>query len=144
MTAGGSNWESDFPMRDEVEDFLGRKRVFLISCYDGPLGFTVQAEEEGADGNGYLFRAFSETSPYSALYRLRVKMHRAIATRYLSASPGAHSMLHDRVRGRITTDGDRGVLLVVDGIPLDMDELANILETHEGWEFELRIRDALK
>ena len=53
-------------------------------------------------------------------------------------------MTHDWVRGRITVDPERGLVLVVDGIPLDMDDVAVVLGSHEGFSFELRISDSLE
>jgi len=53
-------------------------------------------------------------------------------------------MLHDKLSGRITSDGRGGVVLVVDGTALGIDNLASILLTHEGWAFELQIVDALE
>jgi hypothetical protein len=137
-------WDQDFPMKEEVEDFSGRMRAFTIACHEVPLGFTVRAEEDGTEGNGYQFAVYSETTPYQALGRLRQKMRKALATRHLSGAGGSPQMLHDTLRGRITSDGDGGVLLVVDGTPLDIDDLATLLLSHEGWEFELRIVDALE
>lgn len=144
MRKDGRDWQRDFPIREEVEDFAGRERAFVISCHEGDLGFTVRATEEGRRGGGYEFAAFSETSPYSALGRLRDKMHRGLATRHITGSPGDYQMTHDHLRGRISSDRNAGVLLVVDGIRLAMDDLAKILSTHEGWAFELRIVDALE
>jgi hypothetical protein len=135
---------SDFPIRDEVEDYAGLMRSFVINCHEGSLGFTVRAEEEGRGGSGYEFAAFSETSPYSALGRVRHKMHRGLATRHISGAPGDYHMLHDRLTGRITSDGKGGLLLVVDGIALGLEDLASILESHEGWNFELQIVDGLE
>jgi hypothetical protein len=79
-------------MREEVEDYAGRKRSFVISCHEGGLGFTVRATEEGRGGMGYEFAAYSETSPYSALGRVRQKMHRGLAV-------AAHTLLHRPTRG---------------------------------------------
>jgi len=53
-------------------------------------------------------------------------------------------MLHDELRGRITSDGERGVFVVVDGQALSMNEVATILATHEGFEVELRMRSGLE
>lgn len=131
-------------MREEVEDYAGRERVFEITCYEGGLGFTVRATEEGRGGTGYEFAAYSETSPYSALGRVRDKMRRGLATRHITGPPGDYQMTHDQLRGRISSDRDTGVFLVVDGIPLTMEDLAKILSTHEGWAFDLRIADALE
>lgn len=134
----------DFPLRDEVEDFAGTTRTFVITCHEGGLGFTVRAQEEGREGTGYEFAAYSETSPYAALGRLRQKMHRALATRHITKSDHGYQMLHDGLNGRITWDRERGVALVVDGIQLSMEDLASILASHEGWAFEMKIVDALE
>jgi len=112
------DWGADFPMREEVEDYTGRVRAFVINCHEGGLGFTVRAEEEGRRGDGYQYAAYSETSPYRALGRLRQKMRRALATRHVTGSPGAYRMLHDKLSGRVTSDEKAGVALVVDGIAL--------------------------
>lgn len=144
MKNSGQGWEADFPILEEVEDYTGRCRRFVVTCHDVGLGFTVRAHEEGREGNGYQFAAYSETTPYSALGRLRQKIHRALATRHITASSGSYQMLHDRLRGRITSDGKGGVVLIVDGIPLSMDALTSILLTYEGWDFELQIVDALE
>ena len=49
---------------------------------------------------GYEFGAYSETSPYSALGRVRDKMSRGFATRYTTTAHGARRMLHDGLKGR--------------------------------------------
>lgn len=136
-----SGWQSDFPIREEFEDFSGKLRTFIIDCHEGPFGYTVRAREEKPKGEGYEFAAYSETTPYSALGCLREKARRSMATRHLSRD---RDMLHDALRGRITSDGHGGVLLVVDGLAVDMDELARFLSIHEGWEFELKIKDDLE
>ena len=137
-------WQSDFPIREEVEDYAGRMRAFVINCHEGGLGFTVRAAEDGRHGDGYEFAAYSEASPYSALYRVRQKMRRGLAMRHLTRLRDAYHMLHDRLSGRVTSDGKGGVLLIVDGIPLRIEDLASILGTHAGWGFELQIVDALE
>lgn len=141
MNLLNNTYSDDFPLQDEVEDFSGTIRSFVITCHVGGLGYTVRAVEEGTDGFGYEFSAYSETSPYSALGRLRKNMHRALSTRHITRSDGYTNMLHDSLRGRITVDDTGDPILVVDGIPLDMDELAFILQGLEGWEFKLTIID---
>ena len=144
MKNGDNGWASDFPIREQVEDYTGRMRSFVVNCHEDGLGFTVRAEEEGRGGAGYEFAAYSETSPYSALGRVRQKMHRGLATRHVTGSPGDYRMLHDRLSGRITSDGKGGLLLIVDGIALGLEDLASILGSHEGWAFELQIVDGLE
>lgn len=53
-------------------------------------------------------------------------------------------MLHDTLRGRITSAGEGRMALIVDGIPLGIDDIESFLSSHEGWEFEMRIVDALE
>jgi hypothetical protein len=141
---GTQRWEVDFPLREEVEDCAGRRRSFVVTCHEGGLGFTVRATEEEGQGSAYEFAAYSETSPYSALGRVREKLHRGLATRHITGSPGGYRMLHDKLSGRITSDLAGGPLLVVDGVPLAVDDLASILKSSEGCSFELRITDALE
>ena len=132
----------DFPLHESVEDAFGNLRSFIITCDDLPLGYVVRATEEGKDGLGYEFSSFSETSPYNALWALRQTMYRALATRHITKQDNRYRMMHDSIQGRITWSQEKGLVLVVDGISLDMDDLAGILETHEGWQFRLQISDA--
>jgi hypothetical protein len=141
---GSQDWNNDFPIEEEVEDHAGKTRRFLITCHQGPLGFTVRAQEEEAQGTGYEFAAYSETSPYNALGRLRQKMYRGLATRHITKSLHGYRMMHDKLSGRIASDGNGGALVVVDGIPLSIDDLAHILISHEGWSFDLTIMDSLE
>ena len=143
MKNGNQDWNNDFPIEEEVEDHGGMTRIFLITCYEGPLGFTVRAQEKAAQGAGYEFAAYSETSPYSALGRLRQKMYRGLATRHITRSTHGYRMLHDKLSGRIASDGNGGAVVVVDGIALSIDELAHILISHE-WNFDLKVIDSLE
>jgi len=141
MGSDHPGWEKDFPRREEFEDFSGKMRTFIVDCHEGPWGYTIRAREENPKGEGYEFAVYSETSPYSALGRLRHKARRSMAIRHLSSG---HNMLHDKLRGRLASDGHGGVVLVVDGLAITIDKLTRLLSTHEGWEFELRIKDALQ
>ena len=138
-----TNWKQDFPIHEEAEDFAGRKRSFVIDCHEGPLGYTVRASEAGKERLGYEFASYSETSPYAALGRVRDKMARGLATRHLSSAKGPRGMLHDSLEGRITSRAGE-VVVVVDGIPLDIEDLARFLAAREGWGFHLRITDPLE
>jgi len=135
-------WDDDFPIWDEVEDHAGRKRTFEITFLELELGYRLQAQEVGKEGLGYEFVAFSETNPYNALGDLRGKMRSRMATRHLTGEPGAYRMLHDVLQGRLAWDGGKEeVVMVVDGEVLDLENLARILQTHEGWNIEIRITE---
>jgi hypothetical protein len=110
---GNQGRNNDFPIEEEVEDHAGRTRRFLITCHEGPLGYTVRTQEHEAQGTGYEFAAYSETSPSNALGRLRQKMYRGLATRHITRSLHGYRMLHDKLSGRISSDGNGGALVVV-------------------------------
>ena len=59
--------DNDFPFQQTFTDCSGQQRDFVFSCFHTDLGFGVQAEEEGKDGEGFFFREFDATSPYLAL-----------------------------------------------------------------------------
>jgi len=139
-----ARWQDDFPMREEVEHFSGKTRVFTIDCHEGAFGYSLHAREERVKIGGYEFGAYSETSPYSALGLLRQKMRLALATRHISGAPGHYNMLHDEISGHIASDEEHGLSLVVDGLPLSIDDLARLLSSHEGFNFKLRIKDSLE
>ena len=138
-----TNWRQDFPIHEEAEDFAGRTRSFVIDGHEGPLGYTVRASEAGKNRLGFEFASYSETSPYAALGRVRDKMRRGLATRHLSSAKGPAEMLHDSLDGRISSR-DGQVVVVVDGIALDIEDLARFLAAREGWGLELRITDPLE
>ena len=136
-----SDTDLDFPLREMVEDAFGVERSFLITCHASGINFAVTAEEEDRDGSGYRFTAYSETSPYNALGPLRERMYRSLATRHVTKTESGYRMLHDTLRGWISTDAAGEVVVVVDGIPLTMQDLREILAGHEGFQVRLEIAD---
>jgi hypothetical protein len=133
--------DKDFPIRQAFTDCSGQTRQFLISYFRADLGFGVQAEEEGKDGQGFFFREFDATSPYLALGRLRGRIEKALATRHIEQpEPGNFQATHGTVRGRISyLDGEVG--FVIDGQFLTLRQFGKMVETFEGFEFRLDIRD---
>ena len=96
----------------------------------------------GKKGYGYAFAAFDPENPYLALGRVRGKIRRALATRFLHKDG---SLTHDEVRGRITYLRDEDdVGLVIDGKSMTIYEFAQLLRGLEGFEFELRLVEALE
>lgn len=132
---------TDFPIRETVEDAFGNERAFLITYHPAGLGYMVVAQEEGKEGLGYEFSALSETSPYHALGKLREKLYRSLAMRHITRRGSQYIPMHNTLRGRITWSPDEGLVLVVDGIVLTLEDLRTILEMHESWQFRLEIVD---
>lgn len=137
----GDDPDKDFPVRQAFTDCSGQTRPFVISYFRVSLGFGVQAEEEGKDGQGFFFREFDPTSPYLALGRLRGRIETALATRHIEQrEPGNFQATHRTVRGRISySDGE--VAFVIDRQLLTLQQFAKMAETFEGFELHLQIRD---
>lgn len=133
--------DQDFPLREAFTDCAGQTRHFVISYFPASLGFGVQAKEEGKDGEGFFFREFDATSPYLALGRIRGRIEKALATRHIEQrEPGDFRFTHRTLRGRISySDGQ--VAFVIDGQLLTLQQFAKMVETFEGFEFRLDIRD---
>lgn len=133
--------DKDFPIRQAFTDCSGQNRCFVISYFPASLGFGVQAEEEGKEGQGFYFREFDATSPYLALGRLRGRIRKALATRHIEQrEPGNFQATHQTVRGRISySDGE--VAFVIDGQLLTLQQFGKMVETFEGFEFRLDIQD---
>ena len=101
----------------------------------------MQAEEEGKDGQGFVFREFDATSPYLALGRLRGRIEKALATRHIEQrEPGNFQATHRTVRGRISYSDDE-VAFVIDGQLLTLQQFGKMVETFEGSEFRFDIND---
>lgn len=128
----------DFPREDTFECWDGSERIFIISCREFPgAGFFVEAVEKGKNRMGYEFAAHSETSPYLALGDLRKKMYKALAQRHISKKDGEYFPLHDLIEGRITSDENGELAVVVDGICLSARQLLGLFETYGGFQFKL-------
>lgn len=133
----GSQKQTDFPSSEEFTDFAGRTRKFTLERYPVPSGYGVCASEDVEGDDGYVFRAFSTVDPFQALGDLRMRIRKLLSIRHLVEQHGRLSLTHDRLRGRIDCGG-----VVVDGIFLSFDQLAELIQTYEGFQFDLKIIDS--
>ena len=133
----GSPKQTDFPTSEEFTDFAGRKRKFTLEQFPVPSGYGVCASEDVEGDDGYVFRAFSTVDPFHALGDLRKTIRKLLSVRHLVEQDGRLSLTHDRLRGRIDYGG-----VVVDGIFITFDRLAELLQTYEGFQFDLKIVDS--
>lgn len=133
----GSPKKGDFPMTDEFVDFAGRRGKFTVQRDELPWGYGVAAVEDVEGDDGYVFRAFSPVDAFHALAFLRKKIAKLLSVRHLVEQEGRLSLTHDRLRGRVAHGG-----VVVDGTFLTFDQLAELIQTYEGFQFDLRIVDS--
>lgn len=139
------DWQSEFPIEDTYTKADGRTVEFSISAAETPTGFSLEARETAESRGerlGYMFRAFSPTSPWVALGELRQKLRRHLSTRYVRRDHMGLHLTHDRLEAVVDYSEDEGgVVLQVDGDALRIDELWTILSAHEGFEVTLEIKD---
>jgi len=134
----GSHPQRDFPAKEEFVDFAGRIRTFNLEQYPVPGGgYGVAAIEDTSGDDGYVFRAFSVVDPFHALGDLRKRIPKLLSIRHLFKRQGRLSLTHDRLRGHISDGG-----VVVDGIFLTFEQLAALIQTYEGFQFDLKIIDS--
>jgi hypothetical protein len=129
-------------VRLDLPDAGVGSEIGSLECHPVPTGWAVMATEVTDDDFGYRFEGFSPSNPYLALGQARAKIRAGLATRYLSSGEDGATLSHDILRGHI--DWDRTAnspVLVVDGRPLSMFDLAQMLGTYEGWRVELLIVD---
>lgn len=132
-----NNGSPDFPRTDEFVDFAGKTRKFIVKLDELAVGYCVMAVEDVEGNDGYEFAAFSSVDPFHALADLRKRIPKLLSVRHLIKRDDTLSLTHDRLRGRIAYGG-----VVVDGIFLPFDELAELLQTYEGFQFDLKIVDS--
>ncbi|HEX5180567.1 MAG TPA: hypothetical protein VFW04_14615 [Gemmatimonadaceae bacterium] len=128
--------DDSFPTAETFVDCCGEPHEFALELLRTASGYFLRATECASKDDGYAFAAHSETGPYLALGRLRSKLQKGLATRYLAAGETQPRLGHDVAVGRISYGG-----VVVDGQSLTFDELAAILSVYEGWQFKLEIVD---
>lgn len=134
----GSQPPSDFPATETFVDFAGNIRTFNLEQYPVPGGgYGVAAIEDVEGDDGYRFRAFSVVDPFHALGDLRQRIRKLLSIRHLHKRDGRLSFTHDRLRGHVSYGG-----VVVDGIFLTFEQLAELVQTYEGFQFDLKIIDS--
>jgi hypothetical protein len=125
-----------FPASDEYTDFAGKKRMFDLELTELPFGYVCIARESGIEGEGFQFKAFSRIDPFECLSNLRTKIPKVLSVRHLIQEQGSLQPGHDRLRGRITSGG-----VVIDGRFLTFLQLEEMMQTYEGFQFDLRFVD---
>jgi hypothetical protein len=130
------NHELEFPLTETATDCCGNLRRFRVELHETESGYFLRAHEETGDAAGYEFAAHSESSPYLALGRLRARIQEGLATRYLRIEEHRRSFSHDMAVGTIGYGS-----VIIDGQEIPFEELVNMMQTYEGFQFSLRIVD---
>lgn len=125
-----------FPRTETFHDCCGSLREFQVHLNTTEGGHFVRAVEVSDRAGGYEFAAHHAASPFVALGILRGRIAEGLATRYLTLENGRRNLGHDKAVGHIGYGS-----VVIDGEDVSFDELTSMLQTYEGWRFELRVID---
>ena len=122
----------------------GRSHTLVYRITRWPGGVTAYAEEIGAaQDTGYHISLFADHDGdvRDLLSRLLTTARAEIAQQYLEADEwGGWGLVGDEIRGRLTSDDDDELpLVVIDGRPLPWRDLGRILTSYEGWSIEIHL-----
>jgi hypothetical protein len=127
---------NEFPKEEKFLDFEGKERIFDYLIYELATGYGYSIRAKERKDNGYEFQAISESNLFNALGELRQKIRKRLSTRYLQEEHGHFHFYHLEAKGHISSGG-----AVIDGKFIAFDQLSLILQTYEGFLFELKIQD---
>lgn len=127
-------------------DFAGRAHTFHMVGRLFATGYGISAVElHKGKPSGYRFDAMGPLggSPYQVLGSLRQKIRTGLAYKNLEPDPGEPQLPLGRpVHARIECPADQdGPALIIDGQELGWAELARMVQTYEGFQLRLEIRD---
>lgn len=133
-----------------VNDFSGTRRNFKIQQRLEPNGIFLEATETLE--YGYEFAVHGELNCDQAELFLNLvdKVKIGVSKRYIEAGkfPNGqtyHSIIGDEVAGRIDYDekGSTGPMIVVDGRPYTWEQLGKMVESYEGFQFQIKFFDKI-
>jgi len=125
-----------FPLVETFQDCCGETRQFEVTSHVTEGGYFLRAAELPREEEGYRFAAHHPSSPWVAMGILRRRIAAGLATRYLASHEGRRCLGHDRAVGHVGYG-----CVVIDGQGISFDEFTEMLQTYEGWHFEIRIED---
>ncbi|WP_153038313.1 DUF7686 domain-containing protein [Balneola sp. EhC07] len=131
-----------FPLKEIVIDYSDQKRNFTINLYESPIGGHLLIAKEDKiehDNGGYQFEAYHESNVGLALGDLRRKIKKHLSVRFLEKIAGKNYPRNDELVGLITSGG-----IVVDGIYIEFEKFSKMLDSYEGFQFKLIIKDRLQ
>ena len=133
----------DFPIIESYRNAAGKIIEFSINAEQLPIGYSVKAiETDKSKGKriGYNFHVFSGTIN-EALWKIRDKIKRNLATKYIDEEEGHTVLTHDKLVGRITSSEIGNTVIEVDGKEIDAEKFWEILSMYEGSEISLTIKE---
>jgi hypothetical protein len=131
------------PDQEDFQDFNGKQVKFRYVFHDGGNVYSCRAYEESKAEVSRVFCVYDQLNPANCLYKIREIIMRELNTRYFSETEydAFHQMNFDYFKGNIASDKEGELCIVVDGKKMNMNDLENLLSTHEGFELKITISD---
>jgi hypothetical protein len=142
-SADSDSIKEKFPIIESYRNAAGKTIEFSVNLEDLSTGWTATATEtDKSKGKriGYHFHVCSST-PNEALWKIRTKIRKNLATKYLDETEGETTLTHDEIVGRITSSDKGETVLEVDGKEVDAEKFWKILSAYEGSEISIVIRE---
>jgi len=133
----------DFPITESYRNAAGKIIEFSIDITSLSSGVTATAiETDKSKGKriGYHFNVYSGTLN-EALWKIRDKIKRNLATKYIDEEEGHTILTHDKLVGRITSSDIGDTVIEVDGKEINSEQFWKILSMHDGFEISLTIKE---
>ena len=131
------------PGFEEFQDYSGKQIRFRYTYHDAGNVFTLRAIEDNKGEVSREFCVYDHINPVNNLFKIRQIIRRELNTRYFSDSENDafDEMNLDYFKGNITADKKNEVCIVIDGKKMRMTDLEDLLDTHQGFEIEIKITD---
>lgn len=127
---------SRFPETKDFVDCAGNTRVFnFIWIGTDEDGYHFHATEVTDSLEGYFFEGYSDTNPINAFSETVMKVRKAMSQKFLDPTSEKPSLLHLEAEGRVSSGG-----VVIDGRFVSFEDLSELIQTHEGWEFSISFK----
>ena len=132
-----------FPEFGDFQDYNGKQVRFRYVYHDAGNIFTLRAYEDNKGEVSREFCVYDHINPANNLYKIRQIIKKELNTRYFSDSEHDEfsDMNFDYFKGNITNDNENELCIVVDGKKMSMTDLENLIDSHQGFEIEIRIID---
>lgn len=106
----------------------------------GVTATAIETDKSKGKRIDYDFHLFSGTIN-EALWKIRGKIKRNLATKYIDEEDGHTVLTHDKLVGRITSSNNGDTVIEVDGKEINIEQFWEILSMYEGFEVSLKIKE---
>jgi len=133
----------DFPLTESYRNAAGKIIEFSIDVTNLSSGVTataIETDKSKCKRIGYHFNVYSGTLN-EALWKIRDKIKKNLATKYIDEEEGHTVLTHDKLVGRITSSDNGDTVIEVDGKEINAEKFWGILSMYDGFEISIKIKE---